>query len=192
MTVTAMDSNQRKLVSAKLAILLFITTEIMFFGGLISSLIVFRSGPDPWQAPGQPRLPLEVTAVNTLVLLVSGVTFHLAFKALKAAQAGKFKKLLTTTAVLGALFLAIQGFEWVRLLKFGLTLRASIFGGFFYCLVGTHALHVLGGLIALLWVLKRAWADAYSPEKAVGVEVCRIYWFFVTGLWPVIFFLVYL
>jgi len=192
MTATTIDSNQRNLLSAKLGILLFIATEIMFFGGLISSFVMFRFSPVQWPPPGQPRLPLEVTAVNTLVLLLSGVTFQTAYGALKASQTEKLKKLLTATALLGVLFLAIQGFEWIRLLHFGLTLHASIFGGFFYCLVGTHGLHVLGGLIALLWVLKRAWAGAYDSNGALGVEVCRIYWFFVVGLWPVLFALVYL
>jgi cytochrome c oxidase subunit III len=192
MTVTTMDSDQRILVSAKLGILLFIIAEIMFFSGLISSFVVFRFSPVQWPPPGQPRLPLEITVINTLVLLLSGVTFQLAFRALKAAQNPKFRKLLTLTAVLGALFLCVQGFEWIRLLHFGLTLHASIFGGFFYCLVGTHGLHVFGGLMALLWVLKRAWANTYDSNHSLGVEICRMYWFFVVGLWPVIFLLVYL
>ncbi len=192
MTVTTMDSNQRNLISAKLGILLFITAEVMFFSGLISAFVVFRFSPVSWPPPGQPRLPLGVTAFNTLVLLLSGVTFQLAFRALKSVRYQAFKKLLTWTGALGALFLCVQGFEWIRLLHYGLTLHSSIFGGFFYCLVGTHGLHVLGGLIALLWVLKRAWADAYDSTQALGVEICRIYWFFVVGLWPIIFFLVYL
>ena len=192
MTVTTLDPYQRRLTTAKLGILLFITAEIMFFAGLISSFVVFRFSPVQWPPPGQPRLPLEVTAVNTLVLLASGATFQLAYRAWKRAQSRIFKVLLTITAALGSIFLLVQGFEWVRLLKFGLTLHASIFGGFFYCLVGTHGLHVLGGLVVLVWVLKRAWAKAYDSNEALGVEVCRIYWFFVVALWPVLFFLVYL
>ena len=192
MTTTILDSYQRRLATAKLGILLFITAEIMFFAGLISSFVVFRFSPVQWPPPGQPRLPLEVTAVNTLILLTSGVTFQLAFRALKNAQNRNFQVLLSVTAILGSIFLCVQGFEWVRLLHFGLTLHASIFGGFFYCLVGTHALHVLGGLTALLWVLKRAWGNAYDPREALGVEISRLYWFFVVALWPILFFLVYL
>ena len=192
MTATIMGPYQRRLTTAKLGILLFITAEIMFFAGLISSFVVFRFSPVQWPPLGQPRLPLEVTAVNTLILLASGLTFQLAYRAWKRAQSGAFKVLLTVTAVLGSIFLLVQGFEWVRLLKFGLTLHASIFGGFFYCLVGTHGLHVLGGLVVLVWVLKKAWEGAYDSNEALGVEVCRIYWFFVVALWPVLFFLVYL
>ena len=184
--------SNRRIEPAKLGILLFITAEIMFFSGMISAFVVFRFSPVQWPPAGQPRLPLEVTAVNTLVLLCSAALFHFSFKALKAAHDALFKKLLTLTAALGMVFLLVQGFEWIRLLHFGLTVRGSIFGGFFYCLVGVHAVHVAGGLAALLFVLVRAWKGAYSPQKSLGVELCRMYWFFVVGLWPILFALVYL
>ena len=177
---------------AKLGILLFIIAEIMFFAGMISSFVVFRFGNVQWPPPDQPRLPLEVTAVNTFILLLSGLTIFLAFGALKSSKAGLFKNLLGLTALLGLVFLGVQGFEWVRLLHFGLTLHNSIFGGFFYCLVGVHAAHVAGGLAALLWVTARAWMGVYSSKNSLGVEVCRMYWFFVVGLWPILFALVYL
>jgi len=177
---------------AKLGILLFIIAEIMFFSGLISSFVVFRFSPIQWPPPDQPRLPIEVTAVNTGILLISGLTFFFAFGALKASKYPLFKNLLTLTAVLGLTFLGVQGFEWVRLLHFGLTLHSSIFGGFFYCLVGVHAVHATGGLTALLWVLSKAWKGSYSSQKSLGVEICELYWFFVVGLWPILFALVYL
>jgi cytochrome c oxidase subunit III len=176
---------------AKLGLVLFITAELMFFAGLISSFLVFRLSPIQWPPPGQPRLPVEVTSVNTAILLLSGVTFFLALKPLRQGRIPLFLKLLTATAVGGCLFLAIQGFEWVRLLHYGLTVRGSIFGGFFYCLVGVHALHVLGGLLALLWVVSQAYKGVYNPTHTLGVELCRTYWFLVVGLWPVLFGLVY-
>jgi len=177
---------------ARLGLALFIVAEIMFFAGLISSFVVFRFSPVQWPPPGQPRLPLEVTAVNTIILLASGFAFYLALKSLKASKQESFKKLLASAAFLGFIFLAVQGVEWIKLLHFGLTAHESIFGGFFYCLVGTHAVHVTGGLIALLWVLNRAWKGSYTAQKSLGVELCRMYWFFVVGLWPVLFALVYL
>jgi cytochrome c oxidase subunit III len=191
-TPLAGTSSNRRIQPAKLGILLFIAAEIMFFSGMISAFVAFRFSPVPWPPPDQPRLPIAITAVNTLILLLSGFTFYFTLRALKASQEALFKKLLTLTAVLGLVFLLVQGFEWVRLLHFGLTLHSSIFGGFFYCLVGIHAVHVAGGLAALLFVLARAWSGAYSAGKSLGVELCRMYWFFVVGLWPILFALVYL
>jgi len=181
-----------RLAPAKVGIILFIIAEVMFFSGMISSFVVFRFSPTSWPPPGQPRLPIEVTSVNTFILLLSGLTFYLTLGALKSSKDALFKRLLTLTAVLGTTFLAVQGFEWLQLIKFGLTLHESIFGGFFYCLVGFHALHVTGGLGALLWVLAKAWRGGYSAQNSLGVEVCRMYWFFVVGLWPILFVLVYL
>ena len=188
----SVSADDYRMEPARLGLVLFIIAEIMFFAGLISSFVVFRFSPVQWPPPDQPRLPLAVTAVNTFILLLSGGTFYLALKFLKASQEKKFKNLLAVTALLGFIFLAVQGIEWVKLLRFGLTAHESIFGGFFYCLVGTHAVHVTGGLVALLWVLNRAWKGGYTAHKSLGVELCRMYWFFVVGLWPVLFALVYL
>jgi heme/copper-type cytochrome/quinol oxidase subunit 3 len=181
-----------RLEPARVGLALFIAMEIMFFAGLISSFSVFRFSPVAWPPPDQPRLPIPITGLNTLVLLVSGLTFFLALPALKSLNLSQFKKLLTWTAVLGAVFLGIQGMEWVKLLHFGLTAHGSIFGGFFYLLVGMHALHVLGGLTALIWVWFRAQQGKYDAQNSLGVELCRIYWFFVVSLWPILFGLVYL
>ena len=185
-------SSTRRLEPARVGLALFIAMEVMFFAGLISSFTVFRFSPVAWPPPDQPRLPIPITGLNTLVLLVSGLTFFLALPALKSSNLSQFKKLLTWTLVLGMTFLGSQGMEWVKLLRFGLTVHGSIFGGFFYCLVGTHAVHVLGGLIALLWVWFRAQQGGYDAQRSLGVELCRIYWFFVVGLWPILFGLVYL
>ena len=182
----------RRLEPARVGLMLFISMEIMFFAGLISSFAVFRFSPVQWPPAGQPRLPIPITGLNTLVLLVSGLTFFLALPALKSANISLFKKLLTWTTLLGAVFLIVQGMEWVKLLHFGLTAHESIFGGFFYCLVGTHAVHVLGGLVALVWVWSRAYRGKYDAQNSLGVELCRIYWFFVVALWPILFALVYL
>jgi cytochrome c oxidase subunit 3 len=189
---TAGQVSERRIEPARLGIILFIVAEIMFFSGLISSFVMFRFSPVPWPPPNQPRLPIEVTSVNTVILLLSGLTFFLALKPLKLSNDRVFKGWLSVTALLGFVFLAIQGAEWVRLLHFGLTLHGSIFGGFFYCLVGTHGIHVLGGLTALLYVLVRAWKGVYHKGNTLGVELCRMYWFFVVALWPVLFYLVYL
>lgn len=79
-------ATNRRINPSKLGILLFIAAEIMFFSGLISAFVVFRFSPVQWPPAGQPRLPLEVTAVNTLILLFSGFTFFLTFNALKASR----------------------------------------------------------------------------------------------------------
>lgn len=181
----------REIEPAMLGLLLFIVVEIMFFAGLISSFLVFRLSPVPWPPAGQPRLPIEVTTINTVVLLLSGFTFYKAVKVLREGKKGLYLSLLTLTAFLGILFLATQGYEWVRLVKFGLSASSNVYGGFFYALVGMHGFHVFGGVLALLWVLVRSLMGAYSAKQHLGVDLCRTYWFFVVGLWPILFVLIY-
>jgi heme/copper-type cytochrome/quinol oxidase subunit 3 len=189
--MTEKMKKDRKIEPAMLGLLLFIVLEIMFFAGLISAYLVFRLSPVQWPPAGQPRLPIEVTAANTVVLLLSGFTFYKALKVLREGKKGLYLSLLTLTTFLGMQFLVTQGYEWVQLVKFGLSVHSNIYGGFFYSLVGIHGFHVFGGVLALFWVLIRSLMGAYSAQQNLGVDLCRTYWFFVVGLWPILFGLIY-
>ena len=171
-----------------------LVTELMFFGGLISAFIVNKAGWD-WPPIGQPRLPVEVTAVTTIVLLISAVTILLATKSLYQSENGipsKANRLLAWTITLGLVFLIVQGFEWIRLLNFGLTTTSSLYGAFFYTIIGAHGLHVLAGLTLLLYL----WYYLKKPEplttKKDIINACSLYWYFVVGIWPILYILVYL
>ncbi len=178
--------------NAWLAVLIFLAAEAMFFAGLIAAYIVFRLGSSVWPPPFQPRLPIGVTGVNTLILVASAVTMRLGLRAVTAGKRERLIRLLSVTALCGGIFLAVQGFEWVRLIHFGLTVSSSVYGGLFYVLIGFHALHVIGALLWLLIVLvlaKRGW---FTRERHVGLQTCAMYWTFVVALWPVLYGLVYL
>jgi len=177
--------------NARLGMLVFLGAEAMFFAGLIGAFLVFRLGSLTWPPPGQPRLPLAVTGVNTGILLLSGYTMSRSLRAMRAGNPGGLAGGLLATTLLGALFLGVQGVEWARLVHFGLTLSAGTYGATFYTLIGIHALHVLG---ALLWVLVMLLGGArrrFPAGPRVSLELCGMYWYFVVGLWPVLFWLVY-
>ena len=178
--------------NARLAVLMFLGAEAMFFAGLIGAFLVFRLGSPIWPPPFQPRLPIGVTGINTLILLLSAVTMHLSLKTLRSGQSGKLIRLLGLTAALGAIFLAIQGYEWLRLIHFGLTVSSSVYGSLFYTLIGFHGLHVVGALIWLVVVLVQAERGRFSREHHTGLVTCAMYWTFVVALWPVLYGLVYL
>ncbi|MDA0999409.1 MAG: heme-copper oxidase subunit III [bacterium] len=178
--------------NARLAMLAFIAAEIMFFAGLIGAFLVFRFSGRPWPPPFLPRLPVEVTAANTVILLLSSVTMTRARGAIARGDQKQLFRGLALTALLGVVFLLIQGYEWLRLLRFGLTASSGVFGSTFYTIIGTHGLHVLGGVLWLLTVLYGAWQGHFTPERHARVQTCGMYWHLVVGLWPVLFFLVYL
>jgi len=178
--------------NARLGMLIFLGAEAMFFAGLIGAFLVFRFGSEAWPPPGQPVLPVGVTGVNTVILLCSAYTMRSALGAIRGANRNGLVGWLLITALLGATFLGIQGYEWIRLVHFGLTLSSSTYGATFYTLVGLHGVHVLGAVLWLLVVLAGARTNRFSATSHAGVTVCAMYWYFVVGLWPVLYGLVYL
>ena len=170
------------------AMMLFVATEVMFFAGLMSAFLVTKAGV-MWPPPDQPRLPVEATAINTLILLASGVILRKAHAALVECAVDRTRKFLALTIALGAFFVAFQGYEWVRLIGFGLTMRSSSYGSFFYLLIGAHALHAVAALVALGYCYPRG----VRGEIPRGVfSAVQIFWYFVVLLWPVLYILVYL
>jgi heme/copper-type cytochrome/quinol oxidase subunit 3 len=188
------DDNRPKppLSNARLGMLMFLGAETMFFAALIGAFLVFRVASQTWPPPIFPKLPVLITGVNTLFLLYSALTMQQAQKAVRRGLQGRGIHLLALTALLGMVFLAIQGYEWLRLLRFGLTLSSGVYGATFYTLIGAHALHVSA---AVVWLLSAWWwtkRGGYNASRFVGLAMCGMYWYYVVGLWPVLYGLVYL
>ncbi len=179
--------------NARLGMAIFLSFEAMLFAGLIGAFLMFRMGSPAWPPPGQPRLPITVTWVNTAILLFSGYTMRSALRALRVGDRRALGTALSVTALLGTIFLVVQGTEWLSLIRHGLTMSASIYGATFYTLIGCHGLHVLGAVIWLAIVrLGVTGGNRLSAWGRAGVEICGMYWYFVVALWPILFGLVYL
>lgn len=180
------------LASGIIGVMILVGSEIMFFGGLVTAFLVLRAGALWWPPPGQPRLPVMVTAFDTLVLLTSGFAMYKGLAAIRRGDSKLLLRCLTIAGSLGAIFLAVQGIEWVRLIDNGLKVTAGLYGALFCTIVGAHGVHVAGGLIALITVMGRAARGRYSAQNHSGVEACWIFWCFVVLLWPVLYVTVYL
>jgi cytochrome c oxidase subunit 3 len=172
--------------------LMFLAFETMFFAGLLGAFLVFRLASTSWPPPGEPYLPIGVTWVNTGVLVASAWTVRQAHRAIQSGSHAGLIHGVGTTALLGAIFLAVQGGEWVRLVRHGLTLQSGTYGATFYTLIGCHGVHVLAAVLWLAAVLFLAMRGRFSAERHVGVQLCTMYWWFVVGLWLVLFPSVYL
>lgn len=173
-----------------LGMLIFIFTEIMFFAGLISAHSIVRSqaAGQMWPPYGQPRLPVQETAVNTAALLASGIVLVIAWFAFRRERSSA-KIPLLLSILLGAFFVWFQGMEWAALLGEGLTMQSSSYGGFFYLIVGAHALHAVGAILALGWAWLRLNKDELSTQQLATVSA---FWYFVVLVWPVLYVKVYL
>jgi cytochrome c oxidase subunit III len=178
--------------NARLGMWMLILAEVMFFGGMVAAFLMLRMNATEWPPPRQPRLPVGITAVNTAVLLASSFTVARALRAVRADDRRALVAWLRRTAVLGGVFLLVQGAEWVRLVGFGLTVSSGAYGATFYTLIGTHGAHVLGALAWLAVVLAGAAGGRYTGRDHVGVATCAMYWHFVVALWPILYGLVYL
>ncbi len=178
--------------SAMLAVMMIIASEMMLFSGLIGTFLVYRMQAAFWPPPALPRLPIEVTWVNTFVLLSSALTMTLALRAVHHSRQRLLRRYLLATLALGVTFLAVQGSEWVRLVAHGLKLSSGMYGGTFYLLIGCHGAHVTAGVIWLACVVWAAMSGRYNARNAHAIELCAVYWYFVCAVWPVLFGLVYL
>lgn len=165
--------------NARLATVMFLAAEATFFAGLIGAFIVFRIGSAVWPPPFQPRLPVGITGVNTVILLLSAVTMHMALRYVRLGAIRRGSRLIAMTAAMGGVFLLVQGWEWARLIHYGLTVSSSIYGGLFYTLIGFHAFHVGGALVWLIVVFVQATRGRFSNLRNTGLQVCAMYWTFV-------------
>ena len=175
----------------KLAMWLFLGSECLLFGGLISTYMLYRGrvsdGPHP---SGIYDIPF--TSVSSFVLLMSSLTMVLA---VSAAQKGDDKKTnlwLLVTALLGSTFIGGQVYEFTAFYREGLGFTTSLFGSSFYTLTGFHGVHVSVGIILLLSLMGIIRKNRVTGNKAEVVELIGLYWHFVDIVWIVIFTLVYL
>ena len=174
--------------NAVFGMLVFVITEIMLFSGFVSAFTIMRGSAVIWPPPGQPRLPIEETAFNTLLLLASGAVLYLARRRFRVSPDSARTPLLAAI-VLGGAFVLLQGREWVNLIAQGLTLQSSALGSFFYLIVGFHALHALIALGVLIWAWRKL---ARGPLPSTTLAAAEIFWYFVVGVWPVLYWRVYL
>ncbi|MCH2119342.1 MAG: cytochrome c oxidase subunit 3 [Pirellulales bacterium] len=175
------------LPNAVLAMLIFIVVEVMTFAGFISAFIIAKAQYNVWPPPNQPRLPIEATGLNTLALIASGVLIYIAGR--KFAQSPKSARLwMLLSILLGTFFVLAQGYEWVQLLNEGLTLLSNQYGSFFYMIVGAHAIHAIAAILTLVYLYIQGLRDNLTAN---GLWAGQIFWYFVVGIWPLLYILVY-
>lgn len=180
----------KRLPNSVLGVVIFVVCEIMFFAGLMSAHTIAKATVlgGVWPPVGQPRLPVEHTAFNTAILLLSGA---LLLVASRRARDGYDRALsyLAGAIATGIAFVLLQGVEWVALLREGLTMTSSAHGAFFYLIVGAHALHAVVAIAVLTAIYFPMRRGTLAPSTFAATQV---FWYFVVLLWPVIYLRVYL
>lgn len=179
--------------NAKLAVWLFLASEVMLFGALFSSYVLLRVAAPEWPH-GYDILNVPVATFNTLVLITSSVTMVMSFASLKMNDLAKFKTYIGITVVLGFVFLGVKAYEYNEKFSHALFPSENTFLAIYFTLTGLHMLHVIGGMIvngyfwgpgSQLWHTKPA-------QFANRIEVAGLYWHFVDLVWIFLFPVLYL
>jgi cytochrome c oxidase subunit III len=169
-------------------LVIWLASELMFFAGLFAAYFALLAENEPDWPPADVELDVWRMAIFTTVLVVSSITIHFSIKSAEQERRTASLWLLVLTIFLGALFIINTGLEWAGL---DFQLDSHAYGTIFYLLTGFHALHVLGGLVALgviAWVV----FSRYSRIPSVHtLRVASYYWHFVDVVWVVLFFVVY-
>ena len=175
----------------KLGFWVFLGSETLFFGSLISTYMVYKResvvGPFTHEI-----LNIPLTSVSTFVLLMSSLAMVLALDAALRNWRKGLLFWLMTVAVLGSLFLGFQAYEFTEFYHEGLKLQTNLFGSSFFILTGFHGAHVTIGVIWLLALWNEALQGRLPPSRALTLEIAGLYWHFVDIVWIVIFTLIYL
>lgn len=172
--------------------IILILSEIIIFGCLFTFFFWSKAHTPEFYPEQFQTLDLKPIILNTIILLSSGGTVHMAQLALKKGQIKKFRVWLGATILLGAAFIIGQAVEYNHLISEGLTPRANVFGTAFFSLTGVHGLHVIAGLVALTIIWSLSWTGFIVKERASGVEGAFLYWHFVDAIWILVFSIVYL
>ena len=160
---------------------------LMTFGGLIGAYIVISTnGVLEWQPF---NLPFQVY-ISTFLILLSSISYSFAQRAINANRSAETKNLLLATTVLGAMFVSSQILAWLALVNRGLYMQANPYAAFFYIMTALHAVHVIGGIIALGYIVLRCWQPTeHAPEIEKRSDVAGAvgwYWHFMGVLWLVL------
>ena len=175
----------------KLAVWLFLGSECLLFGGLISTYMLYRGRTQEGPRP-ETVYDLPFTSVSSFVLLMSSLTMVLAVSAAHRDDMRRTRLWLTTTALLGATFVGGQVYEFTAFYREGLGFTTNLFGSSFYTLTGFHGAHVTLGIVMIMSLVAISHRGRISGSRAEVVELVGLYWHFVDIVWIVIFTLVYL
>jgi cytochrome c oxidase subunit 3/cytochrome o ubiquinol oxidase subunit 3 len=175
----------------KLGMWVFLGSECLLFGGLISTYMLYKNtalkGPRPHDL-----YDIPFTSVSSFVLLMSSMTMVLALSAIQRGDHQRCRVWLVTTALLGSIFISGQVYEFTGFVKHGMGYTTNTAGSAFYTLTGFHGVHVSLGIVMLMSLVMMSVRGRLPQERSEVVEIVGLYWHFVDVVWILIFTVVYL
>ncbi|MEP6994085.1 MAG: cytochrome c oxidase subunit 3 family protein [Acidobacteriota bacterium] len=190
--------------ASTLAMWMFLVTEVLFFGGMFTAYVIYRSSYRHAFEGASNLLDLKLGAINTAVLICSSLTMALAVWASGAGKKRATILCLVGTILLGGAFLGIKAVEYTQKFEHhevpgphfvvpeGLPRQSEMFFSLYFCMTGLHALHMVIGVGLLTWLIVKAQRNEFSPRYNTPVDLVGLYWHFVDIVWIFLFPLLYL
>jgi cytochrome c oxidase subunit 3 len=176
------DVQRKKIHPHKFTLWVALGSIVMMFAGLTSAYVVKREQPN-WTTFDMPR----IFWYSTMIMLASSLTIQVALRSFKDREMRRYRALVVATLCMGIVFVVLQWIGFNQIWHQGITLKGAGAAQFLYIIFGLHALHVLGGVIALGIMFIRAFNRRYRSYNPVPIEIAATYWHFVDLLWIYLF-----
>jgi cytochrome c oxidase subunit 3 len=173
--------------------IVWLSSELMFFAALFAMYFSIRAtaGPDNW-AQHTEKLNLPYATPFTIILVLSSVTCQLGVFAAERGDVYALRRWFILSFIMGLAFVLGQGNEYTNLVPEGIKINQDGYGSVFYLTTGFHGLHVIGGLVAFIFVMIRSTMGRFTPAQATSAIVVSYYWHFVDVVWIALFAMIYL
>ncbi|WP_433871998.1 aa3-type cytochrome oxidase subunit III [Saccharopolyspora sp. CA-218241] len=172
--------------------IVWLASELMFFAGLFAMFFTVKAQNEgPWPPPPT-HLNLAWALPFTVILVASSFTCQWGVFAAERGDVYGLRRWYTLTLVMGTIFVFGQAYEYVELVASGTTIASSAYGTVFFMTTGFHGLHVIGGLIAFIFLIMRTKMSKFTPSQAIAAIVVSYYWHFVDIVWIGLFAVIYL
>ena len=171
--------------------IVWLSSELMFFAGLFAVYFTVRAQNVGVWPPPPTELDIPYALVVTIVLVASSFTCQLGVFAAERGDVFGLRRWYLVTLVMGTFFVLGQANEYRSLVEEGTTIPSSAYGTVFYLATGFHGLHVIGGLLAFIFLLIRTKLSKFTPAQATAAIVVSYYWHFVDVVWIALFSVIY-
>ena len=190
--VIAINPHAKEDTNSYVGIVVALASWGMMFAGIFFMYAALRARAASWPPPGMPHLPTGWAWGSTAAIVASSVAFDRGLHALRAGNGERFKKLLSTTIVLGFAFLQLQVLVWMSVRNLGVYMTSGIYGSIFFGFTYLHAAHIVAGLLAAGFIHYRARKGHYTAHNWFNVRSVAYFWHFVGAVWIVMFVTLFL
>jgi len=175
----AIATAPREIAPIRFGTIVFLASELVFFGGLFAAYFTLRSQTSPWPPSGV-ELDVARPSLATAPLILSSFTFVAGLRGARAGRLASLRRWIVVTILLALAFLGLQLLDWVQA---GFSVSSHAYGTMVYAMTGFHGLHVIAGVLLMLVVLGRMAQGAYRDGNVDGPEAVGYYWHFVDVVW---------